>query len=544
MLEKTKRYFVISKVFFKYNLFSLLYKDIHRDYISNKQCTCALDLEDRSHAVKLKLAFEELGPSFIKLGQMLSKRSDLLPPTYIMELENLQDKVNPINFDKMRESFETDCICSISENRHAHHPTCYHCNDILEMFEEFDTTPIASASIGQVYQGVLNGKKVAVKIARPNLLDTINLDLEIINDIKPILIKVLGVGKNFNVDSFLHEYKQMLHKELDYRFEAINMQRLKENFQGFEGVEIPGAYMDYCRENVLVMDFVEGTQIKDLVDIEQKLKSRYAHLIGSSYLKQVYLDGFYHADPHSGNIIALDDSIAFIDFGAVGIINKELKWSMLSFFYATYKKNTEMATDVLLKMSGLSEEDVDIHNLRQDIDDLIADQYYGPEGRKSDKYAMLALKYDMSLPPEFSTLERAILIIEAVCLKLDPNYNIISEAKPIISEAMKDHYSPKKLAEGAQFEADEYMDIFKNLPAGIDDVIRTIRGYRIEKLQGKDGIAKKYHLLDEMSRNIFFGIILITSAYLIINGGEHFTLLGIAGFASGLLMGMYSLMRH
>ncbi len=494
MLEKAKRYLTITKVFLKYNLFSLLYKDIHRDYISNKECTCSVDLKNRSNAVKLRLAFEELGPTFIKLGQTLSKRSDLLPPTYVQELEKLQDRVKPLDFNIMRKSFETECICGMSEGGHVHSPVCYHCGDILDIFDDFDTKPIASASIGQVYEAFLKGKKVAVKIERPNLIDTINLDLAIIEDMKPILVKIIGTGKNFNFDAFLYEFREMLHRELDYRFEAINMKRMKENFKDVRDVIIPDAYMDYCRENILVMDYIEGIQIKDLTGVDQETKSRYARIIGSSYLKQVYLDGFYHADPHSGNIIARNSSVAFIDFGAVGTIDGELKRNMLDFFYAVYKKKVDMATDMFLRIGNLTEEDVDIRNLKRDMDDLIADQHYGAQGRKSDRYAILALKHDISLPAEFSTLERAVLLIEGVCLKLDLNYSIMNEAKSLISEAMKERYSPGKIVEGIQFEADEYLNTLKNIPIGIDDVIKTIRGYRIEKLQGKGDVIKKISL--------------------------------------------------
>lgn len=543
MFEKAKRYATITKVFFKYNLFSLLYIDILRDYRSHKKLTSSVNSENRGNAVKVRLAFEELGPTFIKLGQTLSKRSDLLPPVYIRELEKLQSEVKPLDFEKMRESFETECTCRTSKGEHGHNPICYHCNDILDIFDDFDTNPFASASIGQVYKGILKGKKVAVKIARPNVTDTINLDLAIIHDMKPVLVKIIGLGENFNFDAFLYEFREMLHRELDYRFEAINMKRMRENFKDVKDVIIPDSYMEYCRENILVMDYIEGTQIKDLVNIGQETKSRYAQLIGSSYLKQVYLDGFYHADPNSGNIIAQQRSIAFIDFGEVGIIHGELKRNMLNFFYAIYKKKVDMATDSFLKICNLSAEDVDIHKFKRDMDDLIADQHYGSSGRKSDRYAVLALKYDMSLPAEFSTLERAILLNEGVCLKLDPDYNIMNEAKTFMYKAIKERYSPGKVIEDFQFEADEYANTLKNIPIGIDDVIKTIRGYRIEKLQGKGDIIKKYRFLDEMSKNIFLAVMVITSVYLIIKGEGNIALLGIFGFASGILVGLYSIIR-
>lgn len=243
MPGKLQRYLTIIRVFLKYNLFSLIYKDIHRDYISYKKCTCFTDNRSSDNATKLRLAFEELGPSFIKLGQTLSKRSDLLPPVYVAELEKLQDRVKALDFDEMRASFSTECICEMSACRHEHNPACYHCNDILDIFDEFDTKPIASASIGQVYRAVLNGKDVAVKIARPDLMDTIETDLSILDDMKPLMARFIGLGKNFNIDAFMHEFREMLSRELDYRYEAVNIKRLRDNSKDVDDLIIPDVYM-------------------------------------------------------------------------------------------------------------------------------------------------------------------------------------------------------------------------------------------------------------------------------------------------------------
>ncbi len=527
----------------KYNLFSLIYKDIHRDYISYKKCTCFTDNRGSDNATKLRLAFEELGPSFIKLGQTLSKRSDLLPPVYVAELEKLQDRVKALVFDEMRASFSTECICEMSACKHEHNPSCYHCNDILDIFDKFDTRPIASASIGQVYRAVLDGRDVAVKIARPGLTDTIETDLSILDDMKPLMARFLGLGKNFNIDAFMHEFREMLSRELDYRYEAVNIKRLRDNFKDVDNVIIPDVYMSYCRESILVMDYIEGVPVSNLAEADQPLKSHYARLISSSYLKQVYLDGFYHADPHSGNIIVNDGTIAFIDLGAMGTVNEELKRNMMNFFYAIYKKRTDMATEMFLRIAGLEEEDVDVHGLEKDMDDLIADQHYGPGGRKSDSYAVLALKYDFSLPAEFSTLERAVLLIEGVCLQLDPDYNIMSEAEELIGKVLRERYSPRKAVEGIQFEADEYLEILKDIPKGFADVVKTVRGYRIEKLEGKGSLVKKYAFIGELFKTLFLLVLISTSAYLMVTGEGIISLIGIAGFIGGGITGIYSVLR-
>lgn len=543
MPGKLQRYLTIIRVFLKYNLFSLIYKDIHRDYISYKKCTCFTDNRGSDNATKLRLAFEELGPSFIKLGQTLSKRSDLLPPVYVAELEKLQDRVKALDFDEMRASFSTECICEMSACKHEHNPSCYHCNDILDIFDKFDTRPIASASIGQVYRAVLDGRDVAVKIARPGLTDTIETDLSILDDMKPLMARFLGLGKNFNIDAFMHEFREMLSRELDYRYEAVNIKRLRDNFKDVDNVIIPDVYMSYCRESILVMDYIEGVPVSNLAEADQPLKSHYARLISSSYLKQVYLDGFYHADPHSGNIIVNDGTIAFIDLGAMGTVNEELKRNMMNFFYAIYKKRTDMATEMFLRIAGLEEEDVDVHGLEKDMDDLIADQHYGPGGRKSDSYAVLALKYDFSLPAEFSTLERAVLLIEGVCLQLDPDYNIMSEAEELIGKVLRERYSPRKAVEGIQFEADEYLEILKDIPKGFADVVKTVRGYRIEKLEGKGSLVKKYAFIGELFKTLFLLVLISTSAYLMVTGEGIISLIGIAGFIGGGITGIYSVLR-
>ncbi|HJH31297.1 MAG TPA: AarF/ABC1/UbiB kinase family protein [Methanosarcinaceae archaeon] len=543
MFNKIRRYLIIGKVIIKYNLLSLLYNDLGKAGKPAEACSNVVDVKKRSNAKKLRLAFEELGPTYIKLGQTLSKRPDMVPHSYIEELGKLQDNVKVLDFTRMRETFETKCVCNIANGGEEHSSTCYHHNDILEMFDEFDTTPIASASIGQVYKAVLNGKDVAVKIARPNLIDTINVDLEIIYDIKPLLIRMMGLGKNFNADVFLQEFEDMLHRELDYMVEAMNIKRFRENFKDVEDVLIPDVYLDHCRENILVMDFMEGVQIKDIVDVDLKTRSKYASLISSSYLKQVYIDGFYHADPHGGNILVKDGTIAFIDFGAVGKIDGTMIRNMLNLFHAMYISNVDVAADVFLKIGNSTRDDIDLHRFKWDLDDLIAKQHYQTGERQSDNYAKLALKYNMSMPSEFSTLERALMLIESVCLDLDSNYSLMAEAKPMIARAMKERYSIRRIAGNLQMEIDEYMEIFKNLPAGINDVIETIQGYKVEKLRGKSDILGKYRLLDDFSKYIFLSVLVVSSAYLVVRGEASLNLLGIGGFVGAVLMGIRSLLR-
>jgi ubiquinone biosynthesis protein len=530
MFRKLRRYLTIIKVFSKYNLFSLLYSEINQYYVSTRRNPCFGDIKNREKAVKLRNAFEELGPTFIKLGQILSKRPDLIPSVYVEELSNLQDNVNPLGFDEMKVAFE-GFRCSLPGSD----PASYDFN-VLDIFDEFNEEPLACASIAQVYEAVLNGKKVAVKITRPNLIDTINLDLAILGDLKFLIIKLFGFGSNFDMDSFLFEFKDLLNKELDLSNEARNIKRFQANFANVDEVHVPNIYDAFSNENVLVMDYMEGTTIRKLPEMSAEKKKWYSKVISTSYLKQVYVDGFYHADPHSSNIILQDDGIAYIDFGAVGVIDDELRRNMLNLFYGIFKKKMDIVFESFLKITGLNKEDIDVRRFKMDLDEIISKQNYSSGERQSDNYATLALKYNLSLPSEFSTLERALILIEANCLELDPNFNLLENAKPIIMKVFMKRYSPFEAIEYLQLEGDRYLDIVKNLPQGVNDVIETIRGYRIERLEEKSKEIKRYRVMESTLKYAFLASILLSSAYMAVNGSGSLPALGVAGFVSSILL--------
>lgn len=534
MFRKIRRYITIFRVFSKYNLFSLLYSEVNQYYVSNRRTPCGVDIKKREKAVKLRKALEELGPTFIKLGQILSKRPDIVPGIYIEELGNLQDNVNPLEFDVMKVAFEgLGCSIGESELSGGLENSDF---DILEIFDEFNTEPLACASIAQVYEAVLDGKKVAVKITRPNLIDTINLDLAILNDLKSIIVKVIGLGSNFDIDAFLYEFRDLLNRELDLSNEARNLKRFRENFADVKEVHVPRVYDDYSSENVLVMDYMEGVTIRKLSEVSADKKMWYAKIISTSYLKQVYLDGFYHADPHSSNIILQEDGIAYIDFGAVGNIDDELRRNMLNLFYGIYKKKVDVVFEAFLKISGINKEDIDVRRFKMDLDDIISKQNYSAGERQSDNYATLALKYNLSLPSEFSTLERALILIEANCLELDPRFNLLENAKPVITRVLMKRYSPLEVFEYLQLEGDRYLEIVKNLPEGVNDVIETIRGYRIERLEKKTDEIRKYRTIDSITKYIFLLAILLSSSYLAVNGEAYLPTMGVIGFISAMFL--------
>ncbi|MCQ1536721.1 AarF/ABC1/UbiB kinase family protein [Methanosarcina sp. KYL-1] len=548
MLGKTNRYLEVMRVLLKHNLLPELYRDLRTDYISNPECTCAYDQENLETAKKLRQAFEELGPTFVKMGQTMSKRPDLVPQPYVIEMSNLQDKVRPLPFEEMTDSLDLACICEYEPSGLRNKKKSQEeilasrkrkAEAFFEIFDSFNPEPIASGSIAQVYRGVLDGKPVAVKILRPNLIDSINTDLSILDDLKPIVKKVVGLGNKFDIDAFLLEIREMLTREVDLRIEAVNMRRFEDNFKSVKNVAVPKVYSDYCSANVLTMEFVEGVQVKDVVDmpVPQSKKSEYTRTITKSYLKQVYIDGFYHADPHGGNMLVReDDTVTFIDFGAVGSIDDELKRNMLEFYYAINNRDVEGATQGFLKIGSAKAGEVDIRRLRKDMDSLIANQNYGLEGRQSDNYAKLGLKYDIKLPGEFSTLQRAILLIEGVCLELDPRYNIKTIAIPVLTEAYKKLGASKGAGLHIEFNT-EAVDEKAELRAAIRQVADKMgeMGDRLVENEEK----KKSRVF---SKELYLAVLLVVSTYILLSGGT-FAWVGLAGFAGALLIGLIAVHR-
>lgn len=549
MLGKTKRYLEVTRVLFKYNLIPELYRDLRTDYISNPDCTCTFDLENRETAVKLRQAFEELGPTFIKMGQTMSKRPDLVPQPYVIEMANLQDRVKPLPFEEMAESLDLACVCEYQtreeRNRKKSEDELKAARErkakaFINIFDSFDPYPIACGSIAQVYKGVLEDKPVAVKILRPHLIDIINIDLSILDDFKPVVKRVLGVGSNFDIDAFMLEIREMLTREVDLRIEAVNMRRFEDNFKNVKNVAVPKTYPDYCSANVLTMEFIQGTQIKDIIDmpVPQSKKSEYTRTITKSYLKQVYIDGFYHADPHGGNMLVEEnDTIAFIDFGAVGSIDEELKRNMLEFYYAINNSDVEGATQGFLRIGGADARDVDIRRLRKDMDELIANQNYGLEGRQSDNYAKLGLKYDIHLPGEFSTLQRAILLIEGVCLELDPRYNIKSIAIPVLMDAYKKLNVPKGTALHIELSS-EPVDEKAELRAAIREVADKMEGMGDKFLE----VRQKDNKRNVFSKEFFLAVLLIVSTYILLNGAA-FSWIGLIGFVGAIFIAFLAVIR-
>lgn len=381
----------------------------------------------------LRLALEELGPVFIKLGQILSTRADLLPPEYIAELIKLQDHVPPAPFAAIEQVIETELG-----------------QPIAAAFAEIDPTALATASIGQVHAARLrDGSDVVVKVQRPGVDRLVAEDLAILTDLAGVATRRMRLARQLGAAGLVSEFAWTLHGELDYLREGRNAERMARMFANDPRVHIPRIVWSHTTGRVLTMERLRGVRIDDLGGIaaggfERRDVAERAVML---FLREVFEEGFFHADPHPGNFVVMaDGSIGAMDFGMVGAINDHRREQLLLLLIAIVERDTRRITDDLIAL-GATGPDLDRTALERDIDHLLA-QYYGRTlaeirvSRVIGEAMALVRRNRLHLPSELALLAKTIVQGEALGRHLEPSFEVTKVAEPYVKQAMRMFYSP------------------------------------------------------------------------------------------------------
>jgi ubiquinone biosynthesis protein len=381
---------------------------------------------------RLRLTLERLGPTFIKFGQVLSVRPDLIPKSYTKELEKLQDKVPQFSYAVAKQQIKKELG-----------------KDINEIFTKFEKKPIASASISQVHKAILkDNKKVAVKIQRPNVREIMETDVEIMFYIAKLLEKHMPKIRKFNPTKIIEEFSKWTEKELDFKREAINAKRFARNFSRDNTVKIPEIYDEFTTNRILVMDFIDGTELHNIKQIKSK-KINLTPLIEHGFnavLTQVFVHGFFHADPHPGNIIITNDKkIAFVDFGIVGHFDENLKAKSIDLFYGVIERDAEKIADTLIDLSDSHIEDKE--ELKYEISDILESMQesniiHTKVSRVLEEIMDTSLSYGLKIPMPFVLFGKTVITLEGVALEYDPKFNLVGTSKPFVEKLIAKRYNP------------------------------------------------------------------------------------------------------
>lgn len=419
--------------------------------------------------VKLRLMLQELGTTFIKLGQLLSTRPDIVGEKIAGELENLQDDNPAITYEQVKAIVERELGGNIDE-----------------LFEDFHHEHLATASIGQVHEAkLITGERVAVKIQKAGITDKIDLDLKIMKYIANSADKLNSDLRKINLPGIMDEFDRSIHKEIDYNNEFMNMQRMEMNFVDNPHIHIPETYPKYCSSKVLTMEFIDGTKLNDVYtstgdEFDKKLLAKN---VLDSYLQQLFIDGFFHGDPHPGNILILEDSVlCYLDEGMMGSFDDEFKRNLSEAILLLVDQDVDGLINQLMYMDIL-DYDVDTRTLKRDLNDLFG-RYFGVSLNRFDgiltELLNLMQDYGVILPNELVTMARGLTLIESVAHNLDPEIDVLASVKVVATEIAKEKINPKNYIKSKKSNMIMYGHMLQALPKLLTRIIHKIENEELQ----------------------------------------------------------------
>jgi len=450
-----------------------------------------------------------LGPTFIKLGQLLSTRPDVAPPEYVDVLSTLQDEVPPADWAAAKEVLEAEL------------------GPVDETFDEFDTEAISGASLGQVYRAVHDGEQVAVKVRRPGIVPLVNADLRVIRWSLPVLIYLVDEASAFSLSNLADEFSKTIRQEMDYGRERTMLEEISENFEDDEEIRIPQTHEDASGESVLTMEYLPGTKINDIDELDARGLDRteLAERLQRIYLQMIIDDGVFHADPHPGNL-AVDEegAVIFYDFGMSGRVDPYIQEKIVDFYIAIAEQDTDAILDALVNMGTLSPE-ADREVMGQIMELAIQDA----RGEDIEQYRVQQIieqvegtiyEFPLRLPRNLALVLRVATVVEGVCVTLDPEFDFISVATDYLSEQGYREQTARRIASDAAGQVQETAGALVSVPPKLD---RVLDGLEDQDLTVNINVKDDDDVMRDLAKRLILGIFVaagVLSAALIYAFGQ------------------------
>jgi ubiquinone biosynthesis protein len=493
-----------------------------------------------SRPQRLRMAFEELGPTYIKLGQVLSTRPDLIPAKFVYELAKLQDEVSHFPFSEVK---------AVVEAEFGRAPEA--------VFDELEEQALASASIGQVHKARLkSGEAVAVKFQRPGIRKVIEVDLEIMLHLATLAERHIKEFEIHRPVKIVEEFARTLEKEIDYHIEATNMERIARQFLDVPHIYIPAVFSEMTTTRVLTTELVDGIKISKIEKLEaagldkKLITARTVELV----LKQAFDNGFFHADPHPGNIFVLPDNvICLVDFGMVGIVDRRTREEFVDLIDSVVHQHEAKAAQVLLNLTEWDEQP-DIRALEREVADFMGRHLYKPLkdmeiGKLLQDLIELTIRFHLRIPPNIFLMIKALSAVEGVGRMLDPEFDLIAHAEPFIKRVKLERFAPQRITSDVFDVMSRLLQFLQQFPKDLLDLTGIIRQQKLSLQLEHKGLETMLATQDQTSNRMSFAIIIaaliIGSALIVISEIPPLvygiSLIGIIGYLVAAVMGIWLL---
>ena len=498
-----------------------------------------------TRAERLRRVIEELGPTYVKMGQVLSTRADLVPPDFLTELAKLQDQVPPFSFEDVKGIIEIELGAPL-----------------LEVFDSFDPEPLASASLGQVHRARLGEQEVVVKVQRPGIREIIDADIDFMMGLASLLENHVPGWDVHQPTRAVTEFANTIAQELDYEVEAAHQGRFARQFEGNPTVYVPRVFLGLSTSHVLTMEYIDGVKVTDLDELRvrgidrREVARRGFQLV----LQQTLVDGFFHGDPHPGNIFVLPENVlCFIDFGMMGRLSQRFRDDFAELIYHIVDENAPLAAQTIVRLAS-EERAVDASALEKDVARFM-DSYIGRPLKSLGLSTLLRdildelARHELRIPSDLFLMLKAISEIEGVALSLDPDFDVAKEAGPHVRRIFLDRFRPRRVAENLADAGRELALLLRDTPGLLRQVSEQIRSGEIRVELQQKHLPDVLRVSDQIGNRLAFAFVLgsslvgsaLVAAAKLPPLWNEISILGLGGFLVALVMSAWllvSILRH
>src|SRR6266542_5540108 len=544
-----QRFRDIVRVFLKYG-----YEDVaHRLHLPSSLGLPTRHRREEQAAIhqlsppeKLRRACEELGTTFIKMGQILSTRPNLLPPGFAEELAKLQDGVAPVSFPEVQSVLRAELKCPLEE-----------------VFQSIEEKPLGSASIAQVHRArLVAGDDVVVKVQRPGIRKVIAVDLEIVGYLAALMENHLDGWKVHHPTAVVRQIAKTLEQEIDFTIEAAHLERFAFQFTNEPTIHVPRVYRELTTPLVLTMEYIDGIKASQLteLDLASYDRAEIARRIADLVMKQILVHGFFHADPHPGNIHILPGArICFLDFGMMGFLDQRGREAFADLVWGIVRRNEVSVANALLKLASADQEPPR-QGLESDVAEFMHQHFYRPVselefGRLITQLLQITTKHGLRIPADFFIMLKALSLMEGLVRRLNPQHDLITQAAPFLRQVRLSRMHPNKFVEGLFEFGLDFAEMARELPSEFRRIFSQIKTGEARLIFKHDGLDPLLHSWDRVSNRVSFAIVLaalIIGSSLMVHADippkwKGVPVIGLIGFVVAAVMGFWllvSILRH